>query len=82
DSLVISHEGYEHIYSVEIFISAIQIPELHHKLVVFQSLGKSYNVTGWRQGVTIAPPQVIQNMLSIKQFATFSAVHLMQLALA
>ncbi|MDE5031857.1 aminotransferase, partial [Francisella tularensis subsp. holarctica] len=39
-------------------------------------------VTGWRQCVTIDPPQVIQNMLAIKQFATFSALHLMQLALA
>ncbi|AJI72670.1 aminotransferase [Francisella tularensis subsp. novicida GA99-3548] len=82
DILVISDEVYEHIYAGESFTSAIQIPELHHKLVVFQSLGKTYNVTGWRQGVTIAPPQVIQNMLAIKQFATFSAVHPMQLALA
>ncbi|APC91150.1 MULTISPECIES: aminotransferase class I/II-fold pyridoxal phosphate-dependent enzyme [Francisella] len=82
DLLVISDEVYEHIYAGESFTSAIQITELRHKLVVFQSLGKTYNLTGWRQGVTIAPPQVIQNMLAIKQFATFCAVHPMQLALA
>ncbi|API87238.1 aminotransferase class I/II-fold pyridoxal phosphate-dependent enzyme [Francisella uliginis] len=82
DILVISDEVYEHIYAGDSFTSAIEIPELRDKLVVLQSLGKTYNVTGWRQGVMIAPADIIKNVLAIKQFSTFSAVHPLQLSLA
>lgn len=82
DILIISDEVYEHIYAGDEFISAIQIPELWSKLIVLQSLGKTYNLTGWRQGVVIAPAEIIKNILAVKQFATFSAAHPMQLALA
>jgi methionine aminotransferase len=82
DILVIADEVYEHIYAGAKFTSAIEIPELRDKLVVLQSLGKTYNLTGWRLGITIAPPEIIKDILAIKQFATFSAVHPMQLALA
>ncbi|AXA33463.1 aminotransferase class I/II-fold pyridoxal phosphate-dependent enzyme [Francisella adeliensis] len=82
DILVISDEVYEHIYAGDSFTSAIQIPELRNKLVVLQSLGKTYNLTGWRLGVAIAPSKIIKEILYIKQFSTFSAVHPMQLALA
>ncbi len=82
DILVIADEVYEHIYAGEKFTSAIEIPELRDKLVVLQSLGKTYNLTGWRLGVAIAPADIIKNILAIKQFTTFSPVHPMQLALA
>lgn len=82
DILVISDEVYEHIYADESFVSAIQIPELRDQLIVLQSLGKTYNLTGWRLGVAIAPSNIIKDILAIKQFTTFSAVHPMQLALA
>jgi methionine aminotransferase len=82
DILVVSDEVYEHIYAGERFTSAIEIHELRDNLVVLQSLGKTYNVTGWRLGVAIAPANIIKAMLAVKQFSTFSAVHPMQLALA
>ena len=82
DILVIADEVYEHIYAGEKFTSAIEIPELREKLVVLQSLGKTYNLTGWRLGVAIAPAAIIKDILTIKQFSTFSASHPMQLALA
>ncbi|MED7818522.1 MULTISPECIES: aminotransferase class I/II-fold pyridoxal phosphate-dependent enzyme [unclassified Francisella] len=80
--LVISDEVYEHIYSGDSFTSAIQIPELRDKLVVLQSFGKTFNLTGWRQGSMIAPADIIKSVLAIKQFSTFSACTPMQLALA
>ncbi|QLE79957.1 aminotransferase class I/II-fold pyridoxal phosphate-dependent enzyme [Francisella sp. Scap27] len=82
DILVLSDEVYEHIYAGDSFTSAIEIPELWDKLIVLQSLGKTYNLTGWRLGVAIAPSKIIKEILSIKQFSTFSAVHPTQLALA
>lgn len=82
DILVIADEVYEHIYAGNSFVSAIQIPELHKQLVVIQSLGKTYNTTGWRVGVIIAPHEIIRHVLAIKQFMSFSASHPVQLALA
>ncbi|RUS69670.1 hypothetical protein EGW08_022575, partial [Elysia chlorotica] len=82
DILIISDEVYEHIYAGDNFISAIEIAELRNKTIILQSLGKTYNLTGWRLGVAIAPAEIIKNLLAVKQFATFSAVHPMQLALA
>ncbi|QIV94213.1 aminotransferase class I/II-fold pyridoxal phosphate-dependent enzyme [Allofrancisella frigidaquae] len=80
--LVIADEVYEHIYAGEVFTSALEIPGLRDKLIVLQSLGKTYNLTGWRLGIAIAPSEIIKNILAVKQFSTFSAVHPMQLALA
>mgnify|MGYP000159174493 CR=1 FL=1 len=82
DILIIADEVYEHIYAGDEFVSAIQIPELRDKLIVIQSLGKTYNLTGWRLGVAIAPADIIKNILAVKQYSTFSACHPMQLALA
>ena len=82
DILIVADEVYEHIYAGESFTSAIEIPELRDKLIVIQSLGKTYNVTGWRMGVAIAPAEIIKYILAVKQFSTFSAAHPFQLALA
>ena len=80
--ILVADEVYEHIYAGESFTSTLQIPELKNQLVVLQSLGKTYNVTGWRIGVCIAPEDITKNVLAVKQFATFSPSNPMQLALA
>ncbi|WP_119343101.1 aminotransferase class I/II-fold pyridoxal phosphate-dependent enzyme [Facilibium subflavum] len=82
DILLLSDEVYEHIYAADSFTSAIQIPQLHDQLIVVQSLGKTYNLTGWRLGACIAPKKLLPNLLAVKQFTTFSAPMPMQLALA
>ncbi|WP_225629964.1 MULTISPECIES: aminotransferase class I/II-fold pyridoxal phosphate-dependent enzyme [Cysteiniphilum] len=82
DILLLSDEVYEHIYAGDSYTSALQIPELQDQLVVVQSLGKTYNLTGWRLGVCIAPLAIIQMINAMKQFTSFSAPHPMQLALA
>lgn len=82
DILVIADEVYEHIYAGDSFISAIQIPELRNQLIVVQSLGKTYNLTGWRMGVLIAASEIIKNVSAIRQMTTFCAPTPFQLALA
>ena len=82
DILLLSDEVYEHIYAGDTFTSALQVPALKSQLVVAQSLGKTYNLTGWRMGACIAPEAIITMLNAIKQFMSFSAPHPMQLALA
>jgi methionine aminotransferase len=82
DILILSDEVYEHMYAGERFISALQIEGLRDKLVVFQSFGKTYNLTGWRIGACIAPEKILKPIQAIKQNITFSAPTPMQLAIA
>ena len=82
DIVVISDEVYEHIYAGERFVSAIEVPELWGNLVVTQSLGKTYNLTGWRLGVAISTPEIIKSILSVKGLVSFSSAHPLQLAIA
>ncbi|APC97985.1 aminotransferase class I/II-fold pyridoxal phosphate-dependent enzyme [Francisella frigiditurris] len=82
DILLFADEVYEHIYAGDEFTSALEIPELRDQLVVFQSLGKTFNLTGWRIGICIAPKAVIEYIIVVKQVSSFSPSHPMQLALA
>lgn len=81
DIIVLSDEVYEHIYAGERFDSAIEVEALRPRLAITQSLGKTYNITGWRLGVCIAPKAMIRAVNAVKQFATFSAPNPMQTAL-
>ena len=82
DIILLCDEVYEHIYAADEFTSALQIPSLKEQLIVIQSLGKTYNITGWRLGVCIAPHNILTHLNAIHQFTTFSAPTPMQLALA
>lgn len=82
DILLIADEVYEHIYAGESFISAIQVPELRNQLVILQSLGKTYNLTGWRMGVLIAAPEVVKHVSAVRQLTTFCSPTPFQLGLA
>ncbi|MDC0534431.1 aminotransferase class I/II-fold pyridoxal phosphate-dependent enzyme [Francisellaceae bacterium] len=82
DILVLSDEVYEHMTAEDTFTSALQIPELKKQLVVFQSFGKTYNLTGWRMGACIGPEQILKPIQSLKQNMSFSAPTPMQLSIA
>ena len=82
DILLLSDEVYEHIYAGEQYQSVLNIPELRNQSIVVQSLGKTYNITGWRLGVCIAPEKILPYLLGVKQFTTFSAPTPLQLAVA
>jgi methionine aminotransferase len=82
DILLLSDEVYEHMTAKDTFTTALQIPELREQLVVFQSFGKTYNLTGWRMGACIGPEQILKPIQSLKQNMSFSAPTPMQLSIA
>ncbi len=58
DLIIFSDEIYEYfVYDGE-HISPISIPELRHRTVVVGGFSKTFSITGWRVGYTIAPPHV------------------------
>ena len=59
DVLVVTDEIYEHIlYDGAKHVSMIQIDGMRERTVLVNGMSKTYSVTGWRVGYSIAPPAI------------------------
>ncbi len=87
DVLIMSDEIYEQLIfgNQQPTCVATLFPELRDRVVTISGASKSYAMTGWRMGWTVAPPHLIKAMnaiqsqqtgcpCSISQFATLAAL--------
>ena len=59
DTLVLADEAYSDIvYDGRPFVSTLSVPALRDRLIYAQTMSKTYAMTGWRVGYTVAPPPV------------------------
>jgi aspartate aminotransferase len=59
DTLVLADEAYADIvYDGRVFVSALSVPALRNRLIYVQTLSKTYAMTGWRVGYTVAPQHI------------------------
>jgi aspartate/methionine/tyrosine aminotransferase len=81
--IVLSDEVYEHVvFDGAIHQSMARYPALAERSVIVSSFGKSYHVTGWRVGFTLAPAELTNEIRKVHQFMTFAADTPMQIAFA
>ena len=81
--IVLSDEVYEHVvFDGALHHSMARYPALAERSVIVSSFGKSYHVTGWRVGFTLAPAELTSEIRKVHQFMTFSADTPMQIAFA
>ena len=81
--IVLSDEVYEHVvFDGALHHSMARYPALAERSVIVSSFGKSYHVTGWRVGFTLAPAELTNEIRKVHQFMTFSADTPMQIAFA
>ncbi|MBV9480582.1 MAG: aminotransferase class I/II-fold pyridoxal phosphate-dependent enzyme [Acidobacteria bacterium] len=74
DVLAITDEIYEHIvYDGERHISLASLEGMRDRTVTINGLSKSYSVTGWRVGWTIAPPAISNAIRKVHDFLTVGA---------
>ena len=74
DGYVITDEVYEHIVyrpNQHIYISSL--PGMRERTVCTGSLSKTYSITGWRLGYTIAPPEITDRIRKVHDFLTVGA---------
>ena len=72
--LAITDEIYEHIiYDGTQHISIASLPGMEERTVTINGLSKTYSVTGWRVGWTIAPPTVTNAIRKVHDFLTVGA---------
>jgi aminotransferase len=74
DVLAITDEIYEHIlYDGAKHISLVTLDGMHDRTVTINGLSKTYSVTGWRVGWTIAPPGITDAIRKVHDFLTVGA---------
>jgi aminotransferase len=75
DTWIISDEVYSRIYYGEVPNSIARYTE---KAIIVDSLSKTFSMTGWRLGWTIAPPELTQHLIALNQYAVTCAPTLSQ----
>lgn len=72
DSIVLADEVYEYITFEEKHISAHTKSFLLDRCIMVSSFGKSFHITGWKIGYTIAPEHLMKELKKVHQFLVFS----------
>ena len=74
DTLAVTDEIYEHIlYEGYRHISIASLEGMRERTVTVNSLSKTYSVTGWRVGWTIACPELSNSIRKVHDFLTVGA---------
>jgi len=81
NTLAITDEIYEHIlYDGLEHIPVMTLPGMRDRTVLINSMSKTYSVTGWRVGWTIAAPDLSESIRKVHDFLTVGAASPMQQA--
>jgi aminotransferase len=74
DAVVITDEVYEHIvYAPMQHTYIASLTGMFERTISCSSLSKTYAITGWRLGYTIAPPRLTEGIRKLHDFLTISA---------
>jgi aspartate/methionine/tyrosine aminotransferase len=74
DVLAITDEIYEHIlYDGTKHISMASLAGMEERTITINGMSKTYSVTGWRVGWTIAPPHITDAIRKVHDFLTVGA---------
>ncbi|MEM7117623.1 MAG: methionine aminotransferase [Chloroflexota bacterium] len=83
DVIAVMDEVYEHIvFAGHEHVLMATLTGMADRTVTISSIGKTFSVTGWKTGWTIASPELTTAVFRAHQFITFSTVHPMQHAAA
>ncbi len=72
DCLVFADEVYEHLVFDGRHRSIATLPGMWERTVTWSSLGKTFSLTGWKIGWSIAPAHLTAGVRSAHQFLTFA----------
>src|SRR5436190_2893863 len=72
--IAITDEIYEHIlFNGKQHIAMATLDGMRDRTITINGLSKTYSVTGWRVGYTIAPPDITQAIRKVHDFLTVGA---------
>jgi aminotransferase len=74
DVLAITDEIYEHIlYDGAKHVAMASLPGMEERTITINGMSKTYAVTGWRVGWTVAPPKITDAIRKVHDFLTVGA---------
>jgi aminotransferase len=74
DAIAVTDEIYEHIlYDGNVHIPMATLPGMKDRTITINSMSKTYSVTGWRVGWTIAPEWITGGIRKVHDFLTVGA---------
>ena len=74
DAYCITDEVYEHIvYAPNEHVYMTTLPGMFERTISCSSLSKTYSITGWRLGYTIAPAEITERIKKVHDFLTVGA---------
>lgn len=74
DTFVITDEVYEHIlYKPNVHTYMASLPGMKELTITCNSLSKTYSITGWRLGYTLANPEITDRIKKVHDFLTVGA---------
>ncbi|MGM0398464.1 MAG: pyridoxal phosphate-dependent aminotransferase [Halobacteriota archaeon] len=73
DLVVITDEIYEHIVYDDAYRSPVEVGDLADRTVVCTGMSKTYSVTGWRVGFTLAPEYLSRELRKVHDYTTICA---------
>lgn len=71
DAIIVTDEVYEHLIFDVKHVPIVSLPGARERTVSISSGGKTFNTTGWKIGWITAPHDILQAILSVKQYLTF-----------
>jgi len=71
DAVVITDEVYEHLTFRVPHLPIATLPGAAERTVSISSAGKTFNTTGWKIGWLTAPADLVEAIVSVKQYLTF-----------
>ncbi len=72
DALIVTDEVYEHLtFDRAEHIPISTLPGARERTVTISSGGKTFSVTGWKIGWLIAPAELVDAVLAVKQFLSY-----------
>jgi aminotransferase len=80
DALCLTDEIYEHIVYDAEHVPPATVPGLEDRTVTINALSKTYAVTGWRVGWSIAPAEITSSIRKVHDFLTVGAAAPLQAA--
>ena len=82
DAYIVTDEVYEHIiYAPHKMVYMASLPGMRERTIVCGSLSKTYSLTGWRLGYTIAPAEITERIKKMHDFLTVGAAAPLQEAM-
>jgi N-succinyldiaminopimelate aminotransferase len=71
DALIVTDEVYEHlVFGVE-HIPISTLPGARERTITISSGGKTFSATGWKIGWIVAPAELLDAIIAVKQFLTY-----------